>query len=236
MKKNIIILHGWGLNGSKYSELEKVLQKKGYEVFAPDLPGFGSEALKSKSMKLDDYVDFVKEYIKKNDIKDIVLIGHSFGGRVCVKFAWMYPAYISKVILTGVPIIRNVTIKKRIAFLVAKSGKIALEKMPFSIKNLFRKILYKSIGEWDYYKSGNLKEVFKNIVNEDLRVYLKQLQHPVYLVWGEEDKFVPVSDIKKIKKLLPGCKSVVITNEGHSLPYKNPEVFYKAIEKFLISN
>lgn len=233
MKQSIIILHGWGLNGSKYNELSKILKNKGFDVYLPDLPGFGQESLKSESMNLDNYVDFVNKLIKQNKIEKPIIIGHSFGGRVGIKYSYIYPDNVSKLILTGVPVIRHITFKKRIVKVMAIAGHLFFDKAPGNINSILRKILYQSIGEWDYYKSGSLKEVFKNIIKEDLLLYAKELIIPTLLVWGEDDKLVPVSDVVKIKKIIQDANFVIIPNVGHKLPYEKPELFFDSIKSFI---
>lgn len=65
MNKTIIILHGWGLAGDRYNALRKILEDKGFQVFAPDMPGFGSEPLVKDPMNIDDYVEFVATFFEK---------------------------------------------------------------------------------------------------------------------------------------------------------------------------
>ena len=48
MKKTILILHGWGVNGEKYQIIVGMLKEKGWVAFSPDLPGFGKEKLLKK--------------------------------------------------------------------------------------------------------------------------------------------------------------------------------------------
>ncbi len=232
MKKSIIILHGWGLCGEKYNELSKLLINKGYKVFAPDAPGFGSEPL-NKTMNLDDYVDFLDKFIKKNKIEKPILIGHSFGGRIASKFAWRYPQQVDKIILTGTPIFREKSFTKKIFFVLAAFGGSLLKKAPSKIQNFFRKSLYFMIGEWDYYKSGSLKQVFKNIIEEEIYPYLKEIKVPVFLVWGEDDIIVPFSTVKENKGKLSNCKIIPVPGTNHKLPYLNYELFFKNIEKYL---
>lgn len=232
-KGSIIILHGWGLNGAKYSELSALLKKEGYLVYAPDFPGFGSEPLKKESMILDDYVEFLKDYINENKIENPILIGHSFGGRVALKYAWKHKDKISKVILSGAPIIRYVPFSKKIVGgVISASGKL-LNFFPVCIKNPLRKVLYCSIGEWDYYKSGKLKETFKNIISEDLIQFMREVKTPVGLIWGEEDSITPVSIADKIKEINPKVKSIIIPNANHGVPYRNPQEFFNAFQKLI---
>lgn len=232
MKKSIVILHGWGLSGAKYNQLSELLEREGYRVFAPDLPGFGLEPLKSESMNLDDYTCYVDDLIKKNKIKKPIFIGHSFGGRIALKYGWEHPEKVSKIILTGTPIIRNKTLLKKMAYVMAIMGGKVFKKLPF--KNLLRKSLYFLIGEWDYYRSGNLSQTFKNIIGKDLIQYFKNIKVPVFLVWGEDDMITPARDLRKLGKIRSDIKSVIIPGIGHNAPYEKPEEFWKAIKAFIL--
>ncbi len=232
----IIILHGWAkdMTGDRYHELKNILEKHHYSVYSPDLPGFGKEKLQKEVMTVDDYVDFLKSFAREQKHKKIILIGHSFGGRIATKFAYLHPDIVQKLVITGSPLTkRKLSLKKSIARVVAASGKIALSYFPQNTQNLFKKLLYKSIGEWDYYKSGNLRETFKAIVREDLSSILPGISVPTIIVWGEHDTFVPVSDAQDISRRIPNSRLVIIPDASHKLPYENPIAFYKAISSFL---
>lgn len=234
VKNEIVILHGWGLSGDKYGALKKLLKEKGYKVFNPDLPGFGTEPLVHANMALDDYVVFLRKFIEKNKISKPIIIGHSFGGRVAVKYAWKYRNDVASLILTGVPIIRHTTLKRKIAYIVAVVGGKIFKLFPKETKLFLRKILYAFIGEWDYYKAGPLQQVFKNIIGEELTMYAKSISVPTFLVWGEDDRIVPASDVSKIKKdIIPHATTMVVEGEDHKLPYISPKNFIKAIMSVL---
>lgn len=229
----IIILHGWGLRGQIYDSLSNLLKRKGYKVFAPDLPGFGSEPLESESMILDDYIEFVDNFMKKNSLSKPILIGHSFGGRIAIKYTWKYQNKISKLILTGVPITREISILKRVILLTAIAGHQLLKLFPAQIRDFLRKRMYFIIGEWDYYKAGKLKETFKKIISEDLLQYIKEIKLPIIFVWGKEDTTTPVFNLNRIKKYLPLAEYKIISGTGHKLPYQRSEIFLRTIEPFI---
>lgn len=232
-KANILFLHGWGLRGSTYNKAIELLRKDGYQVDSIDLPGFGDEKLTNKTMNLSDYVEFVKKFIKNKKIYNVVLIGHSFGGRVSLKYVTMYPGDVEKLILTGVPIIRHMTPIKYIMYFAAIVGGRTFRIFPPRMQFLLRKSLYLMIGEWDYFNAGPRKEVFKNIVSEDLVQYAKNVKIPTLLLWGKHDTMTPVSDVKRIKEFIPQAKVVIVEGTGHKLPYEKPEEFIKHIKKFL---
>lgn len=231
----IVILHGWSrvISGARYAELKKLLEKKGYRVFAPDLPGFGKEPLKKMAMNVDDYLEFVHLFLEKNKLKNVVLIGHSFGGRIAVKFSYKYPDYIAKLILTGAPLIKEpLSAKKRVLSFIAKLGKGLLSSAPNSVKSFSRKMLYKSIGEWDYYKAGQLRNTFQNIIQEDLAGILTKISVPTLIIWGEYDSLVPSRIGLRIGRLIKDSEFKIIPGT-HRLPYENSSGFFKAIEHFL---
>lgn len=235
MKKTILILHGWGVNGERYSELSDILKKEGFNVFVPDLPGFGKEKLVKAAMAVDDYVLFIKDYIEKKKLNSIIVIAHSFGGRIAIKLASSKNSPVLKLILTG-----SAGIKPKLSLLVRGMQFIGLsmsELFRFSIlrmfKNRFRKLFYFLIGEWDYYNAGDLRETFKKIIAEELTPCIERIKVPTLLVWGENDKIIHLSDAKKMEKLIPNSKLVVIKNRGHKLPYESPREFMNAISTFI---
>src|SRR5581483_10107833 len=132
MKKEklpIIILHGWGttVSGKSYSQIQSILEKDGYRVYAPDLPGFGNQKLLKPTMDLDDYVEFVETFMDNHKIDTAIFIAHSFGGRIIIKLAYKSPKRVEKIVLSGSPLIkRRLPAKKRLARVVAHSGKTLL--------------------------------------------------------------------------------------------------------------
>lgn len=232
-KSPIILLHGWGLRGQTYKVLATLLKKNGHKAYVLDLPGFGTEPLVNDNMILDDYVVFLRKFIEKNNITPPILIGHSFGGRVAIKYAWKYKNDVALLILTGVPVIRHTSITKKIAYFSAVIGGFIFKIFPKETQMFMRKVLYALIGEWDYYKAGSLQQVFKNIIGEELTMYAKEIRIPTLLVWGADDLIVPATDVEKIKEYIPHAKSIVIKNEDHKMPYTNPKSFFNAIKSVL---
>ncbi len=234
--KNILILHGWELRGSVYNQLKKLLEKEGFTVFVPDLPGFGERPLSKPVLTLADYVNFVKDFIKKNIKQDLVIIGHSFGARVAIVLASQNPENLKKLVLTGAPGIRRpLPLRSKIAFFLAKTASGIFTVPPFSfLQGFFRKLLYKFTGEFDYYKAGNLRETFKNIIAHELTDHLAKIKIPTLLVWGEQDLIVPVSDGQAMREFISNAKLIVIRTANHKLPYLQPDIFVKTILPFLI--
>ena len=80
--KNLLLLHGWGLNLNYFNNLINDL-KDNYSIYAIDLPGFGKSELR-ESFNTTDYSEIVLEFIKHFKIDSPTLLGHSFGGKVII--------------------------------------------------------------------------------------------------------------------------------------------------------
>ena len=235
----IVILHGWGstMSGEKYETLKQCLEKYGYSVYTPDLPGFGKNLLKKEVLEFEDYVNFIHDFIGKTvKAKKVILIGHSFGGRIAIRLAKEYPKVIEKLILTGASgIPQKLSFKKKIVSFLTKIGKPLFVILPFSLAYPFlRKSLYRSIGEMDYYKAGVLQKTFKNIYHVNITPDLGSISVPTLLIWGEADRFTPLADGKLMYKSIPNAHFVSIPNASHKLPYEQPDIFAKAIMPFIL--
>ena len=84
--KPIILLHGWGTSMNTFESLTKEI-KENYQVHLIDLIGFGKSDLPLKPINLNEYVLCLYEYINYNNISKPIILGHSFGGRIAIKYA-----------------------------------------------------------------------------------------------------------------------------------------------------
>ncbi|MEG1807296.1 MAG: alpha/beta hydrolase [Cetobacterium sp.] len=83
MKKNIVLIHGAGVGGWVYRDVEKILKYYGNNVYSPSLSGMGDKkVLLEKKITLTDYANEIIDVILKNNLTDVYLVGHSFGGAV----------------------------------------------------------------------------------------------------------------------------------------------------------
>lgn len=218
-KATLIILHGWMSKISRWQHLIELLQKK-FRVYFPVLPGFGKEKLKW-SWQLDDYADWLTGYLKQNKIKRPILVAHSNGGRVAIKAVAEGLAIEKLILIASAGIKSKKNLKKRLCFLLAKTGKCFFLLPPFSfIQKPLRWFFYTLIGEKDYYRaSGYLKPTLVNLINQDLEPFLSQLKIPTLLLWGKKDKLTPLQHAYIFKKKIKDARLIVYPSAGHDLPF-----------------
>lgn len=237
MKHNaIVILHGWGLSGYTFQPLVDELTRCGYQAYAPDLPGFGESKLPDRPLTLDDYSHFLEQYLKVKKIQQLIIIGHSFGGRVGIYFTPAHPNMVRALVLTGTPGYKSASRAKLVITKTLAVVGNALLSLPVidSAKESVRNWFYRIIGVPDYTKAkGVMKETFKLIVDENLAKPMKALRVPCVLIWGEEDRMVPVEVARRMSQTIRNSQLVVIPAADHAIPYKHPNLFVVKMKQLL---
>lgn len=231
----LIILHGWGICMDHFVKLQRELSDK-FQVFTIDLPGFGKSDLPKWPWEVGDYSQFVNQFTEKLELGRFYLFGHSFGGRISIKFAVLYPERLKGLILCSSAGIKpKNTFKKAVFLSVAKAGRILLSIPKISgLKPVARKLLYKAAREHDYEKLNNkiMQESFKKVVNEDLKPLLSKIKTNTLLLWGMEDKMTPLRDGELMNQKIRNSKMRIFEGVGHRLPYERPGEVAEEIVKF----
>ncbi len=233
----IVLLHGWGSNIKLFANMIDLLSPK-YKVVAMDMPGFGESQEPPEAWDVGKYVDFVIDFLKDYDNKDIMFLGHSFGGRVIIKMHSRtdLPFNVSKVILVdSAGIMPPKSNKKSWRTRYYKMGKAVLSTKiaqmiaPDALEN-FRK----KMGSADYAAaSPMMRQVMVKVVNEDLEPYLPNIKCPTLLVWGVNDTATPLSDGEKMEKLIPDAGLVKLENAGHYSFLEQQFIFNRVMASFM---
>ena len=228
----LIILHGWGLDGSLYKTLAKQLANNWY-VIVPDLPGFGKSEAPPKPYRLDDYLKEIKQLLKDQGVKEAVFVGHSFGGRLSMKMAVESPKLVKQLVLTGAPGVERFAWKRSGKRLVAWTAAKTLKYFTWipPIKKV-RQRFYRNrdLGKLE----GVMAETFRLVIAEKLTKIAKKIQQPTLLVWGAKDQMAPVEDAEKMLKIIPHSYLKIFTKVGHKLPYEKPHEFAQEVERFCL--
>ena len=191
---------------------------KNFKVYLVDVIGFGKSDLPEHPLNTNDFGDFLKDFIEKLNIKNPILIGHSNGGRMIINAVGRGIVSCKKIVLidsAGIKPKRNLKYYLKIGFY--KVGKFFLNLLPNTktIRKIKEKLRDK-VGSSDYKASSSvLKETLKNIVNEDLTSLLPKISVPTLLFWGTLDTATPISDGRKMEKLIPDCGLIEYAGSSH---------------------
>lgn len=234
----VVFLHGWRSQGRVWFPLweeffEQHTQQGSnlpYVFYAVDMPGFGSSEAPRKPYRLQDYALVVEEFCQRLGFAHVVLVGHSFGGRIAIKVASR-----GRVILKQLMLIGSAGFRPR-GFLHSLKRVVAQIVKPFfafSFMQPLRRKLYTVIGAHDYMATPKLTQTFVNILGEDLEHLLPQIAVPTLLVWGEHDRETPVSFGERMRDALPHATLVVIPRAGHFVFLDQPVAFVEHVLAFL---
>lgn len=234
--QTLIILHGWQSSKEKWQEIKEEIEEQSIRVNVPDLPGFKEDTKLGRPWNLDDYVEWVAELLPKVEEvapPTIFLLGHSFGGRMAIKFAVKYPEK-----LKGLILVSSAGIKHKKNFCLQAVARIFSKFSFLPGYEFLRKVFYhKILGKTDYLKAeGALKETFKKTIEEDLTSLLLKIKVPTLIVWGEKDKITPLSDGYLIKERIESSKLEVLKGIGHTPHLENPELLSQEIINFIKQN
>lgn len=200
-KEDILLLHGWGQNIEMMKPIGDKFSEK-YRITILDFPGFGESDEPKVAWCIDDYVDVVEKLIKKLCIKKPIVVGHSFGGRVAIKYVSSNES--SKLILFGSPCIRT----KEVLTMKVKVLK-KLKTLP-GMNNIGEK-MKKYIGSRDYKAASPImRQTLVNTVNEDLSSSAKKIKVPALLVWGIDDTEAPIEDAKELEKMIEDAALITL--------------------------
>lgn len=229
----VLFLHGWQDNLHTFNSLISLLSPT-RRIIRLDLPGFGKSEIPKETWNLDNYVQFIKDFIEKLDIKVYALVGHSFGGRIALKGEATKNLQAQKIILIGsAGLAKNRTFRNLALKLLVKIGGLITYIPPLIFwREEIRKRMYRFVGS-DYLKAGALKETFLKIISEDLSTSAKKITTPTLLIWGENDTETPLYDGKRFAGLIPNSKLKVINGAGHFVHKEKSQEVAKLIQEFL---
>lgn len=227
--RDVILLHGWR---QRMIMMEPAFEhlKAHFRVFNLDFPGFGQSEEPHEVWGVEDYRHFLEQFCAHFGIQNPILIGHSFGCRVAIRYAVKNPVH--KMVLTGAAGIRpkqSWQAKVRVAgFKMAKkavalTGNAELEE---ALKDRF--------GSDDYRNAtGVMRQTFVKVVNDDVSDILDQVTMPVLLVWGELDEAAPLWMGKQMEAQMKNAGLAIFEGDDHFAYFNQSARFNRCLDAFL---
>lgn len=216
--KKIFILHGWAYSVAKWRSFIVLMQARGFDPVMLSVPGLTQEI--DKVWNIDDYVEWLEKELAAE--KEIILLGHSNGGRLALAFAAKHPARLKYLILIdSAGIYHNelsIRLKRHLFKAAAKLGK----KLFRSEK--LKDLLYKVAGESDYHQARPLmKQTMVNLISVDLVAILDKIISPTLIIWGRSDKITPLSDGRLMNGRIKRSRLYIVDEAKHSPQFTHPQ-------------
>lgn len=233
--KVILILPGWGQTRKTFHDMIKILKLE-YTVYILDYPGFGHSPFPNRDLILDDYVQMVTAFIERNNLENVNIIAHSFGGRIAILLANQpIKKKIHKLILIDSAGIKpKKTIKKWFRQKLYKCLQSMADILPKKIRKKAKYRLFQHFASNDYQNlPSNERTTFKNIISTDLTDKLATITINTLLIWGAKDEDTPLKDGIKMQKKIANSQLIIFPRSTHFCYLENPYVIVRIILYFL---
>jgi pimeloyl-ACP methyl ester carboxylesterase len=222
----VLALHGWRRTSTDFGAT-----LDGLDALALDLPGFGASPPPPEPWGTAEYAHALGSVLAELPTP-VVVLGHSFGGRVAVRLAARRPEAVRALVLTGVPLVRppgRPARRPAAAFRVARwlhrRGVLPEARM---------EAVRQRYGSADYRAAtGVMRDVFVRVVNEEYDDDLRALTCPVELVWGDDDTDAPPAVAGAAADLLADARVTFLPGAGHLTPLTAAPALRQALDRHL---
>ena len=216
---HLILMHGWGATRDSLRGIGALFPRT-HCVHLLDLPGFGDAPPPPDDWDTIKYSGLVERYLEERISGAVVLVGHSFGGRLAVRLAAGRLPQIRAVVLMGVP---GLPAPRFSRGHVRRAGIRALRRMLGALRAVTGPAPLewhtRTFGSRDYRAAGALRPVLVRAVNEDLTESARAIACPVLLLWGSDDLETPLSLAYRYRELMNGRATL------HVFPHKDHHLY-----------
>ena len=236
----VVLLHGLGSRKEDWlSVLEPMAQK--YRLLVPDQIGFGKSDKPLLDYSVQTYVDFLNEFLRQLKIEKASLVGESLGGWIAALYvseigggAHLIP--VEKLVLVDAAGLKQDTPIPNLNPSSLWEMRTMMEAVFYDTSWLnddaLRKIFTDKLAEKDSY---TVRSIMGNPVlgTERLDDRLGSIKVPTLVVWGKQDKLLPIAAGEKYAAGIAGAKLVSFDKCGHVPPIEKTEEFLAAVTGFL---
>lgn len=213
----VLALHGWRRTKEDFVGVlgETSAGDPALDAIAIDLPGFGSSPPPSSVWGTKEYAEHIAPML--DSMSDaVVVVGHSFGGRVAIELAALRPDRIGALVLAGVPVTstsfrrktparRYRTIRRLVRLGLVSEARLELARERY--------------GSDDYRAArGVMRDVLVRVLGEDYLDSLARVTSPVEFVWGELDTVVPLEVARVALGTIADGHLHVVAGVDHFVP------------------
>ena len=251
----LLLLHGIGDSSRAWIPAMRLLQRS-YTVLAPDLPGHGNSSNPLGDYSLGSHASSMRDLLHVLSIERVTVVGQSFGGGVAMQFAYQFPSQCERLVLVDAGGLgREVTWILRLATVPA-----AEYVMPVLFPALARRWgdpVARFLRDWGIgnAKAAEVWRSYRSLTDRGNRVAFVRTaravidpggqsvsavtrlclvaQMPTLIVWGGQDKVIPLVHAFQAHEAIPNSRLEVIQGVGHNPHMEDPARFAQILEDFV---
>jgi len=215
----LVLLHG--LSGStRWWRKNTPFLAQHFQLFAADLAGFGRG--RGQRFRLADAAPLLLDWLEQLGLPSFDLMGHSMGGYIAADMAAQAGGRVRRLVLVdaaGVPFRRS----------LLRSTLALAESLPTVPHDFFPVLM------GDALRAGplTLARASLQVLASQLGRRLAQIHAETLIIWGENDRLLPLEMGHRLHQALPQAQFMVIPGAGHNPMWDQPELFNRAVLEFL---
>jgi pimeloyl-ACP methyl ester carboxylesterase len=226
----VLALHGWART---HRDFDAVVSGEGHDplpTLALDLPGFGASPPPPAAWGAEAYAEMVGSVLGDRE-SPVVVLGHSFGGRVALHLATQRPEAVRALVLTGVPLVHPLGRRSHVALAYGVTRRLHRMRI---VSDAAMEAARQRFGSADYRAAqGIMRQVLVRVVNETYEQQLDAIRGPVHLVWGGDDTVAPLEMAERGLTRLAQGDLAVHPGVGHLTPLLIPGALRAAVDACL---
>jgi haloalkane dehalogenase len=243
-KGTVLCLHGYPESSFMWRHLLETVADAGWQAVAPDLPGYGDSPY-AGSGTWQSHVDAVDAFHREQELGEVVLVVHDWGGLIGLRWACEHPELIRAMVISNTGFfpdgrwhgmaqaLRTPGKGEEMVGAIDRAGFGGmLRAVSPSLDDRSLDEYFKAYGsperrrgQLELYRSGELSE----LADYDLAA----VGAPALILWGEDDPFAPVAGAHRFAKELPDAELVVIGGAKHFVFDDEPQACSAAVRAFL---
>jgi 2-hydroxy-6-oxonona-2,4-dienedioate hydrolase len=239
-RPTVILLHGLGAQAESW-QLNIAALAQNYRVVVPDQIGFGKSDKPFLKYRVGTYADFLDRFMTELKIEKASLVGNSLGGWVAAFYSTKYPSKVEKIVLADAAGLTPSEVDFSQIYQLHNSTRDEIRanmKLIFAnpaLQNneaLVDQFMTQRVATNDGYTINSLIESIKR--REDfLDARLGEVKKPTLIIWGKQDKLLPLDNAEKFNKGIAGSRLVVFDNCGHAPQFEKAVDFNRTVLEFL---
>ena len=250
----MVFIHG--LAGSWQNWLEQLpVFARDHRVVALDLPGFGASPMPGEKISIPGYGRHVRALLGELGVDRAAIVGNSMGGFIGAEIAIQFPEVVERLVLVsaaGLSIanMRNesalAALRRVELLLAAYTAWIGAHSETLPRRRRARQLLFSVVAEHPERLSAPLVaeqlhgsgkpgfiDALDALTDYPIRDRIGDIACPTLIVWGADDRLIPVGDADDFERLIPDSRKVVWPDTGHVAMLERPAAFNALVAAFL---
>jgi 2-hydroxy-6-oxonona-2,4-dienedioate hydrolase len=238
--KDLILLHGIGASAERWLSVLPGLTQH-FRVIVPDIIGFGYSDKPTVEYTMDFFIKFFKDFLENLNIDTLNIVGSSFGGHLATEFAIRYANRIEKLILSAPAGMMRSSTHHLDQYIMAalyptyENALRAFTDMAYDPNIVTEDTIKDFVNRM---RLPNAKYAFMSTLlgirdSLELPGRLSKILAPTLLIWGDNDRMIPLQYSEGYINEIANSTLVVMRNCGHTPYVENSIEFNREILKFL---